>query len=82
MKCDQVRGNFTFLYPCLHVGADNNILFVGLTGRLSPAIDHLTKLRVLSHGFNKFFGKLPLEMGEWDRVLELFQSPMSLKISR
>lgn len=30
VKGDQVRGNFTLLYPCLHVGVDGNISFVGL----------------------------------------------------
>ncbi|MBA0732649.1 hypothetical protein Gogos_016725 [Gossypium gossypioides] len=73
VKGDQVRGNFTLLYPCLHVGVDDNISFVGLRGRLSPAIGHLTKLRVLSLGFNEFFGELPLEMGKLNllEVLDL-----------
>ncbi|OMO82321.1 hypothetical protein COLO4_23091 [Corchorus olitorius] len=60
-----VGGNFTLFYPCLHVAADGNISFsTKLRGKLSPAIGYLTKLRVLSLGFNGFFGKLPLEIGK------------------
>ncbi|XWS76763.1 hypothetical protein CRYUN_Cryun01aG0205500 [Craigia yunnanensis] len=60
----QVGGNFSLLYPCLHVGADDKISFAKLRGKLSPAIGYLKKLRVLSLGFNGLFGELPLEIGK------------------
>ncbi|XP_022757681.1 LRR receptor-like serine/threonine-protein kinase RPK2 isoform X2 [Durio zibethinus] len=60
----QVGGNFSLLYPCLHVGADDKNSFAKLRGKLSHAIGYLTKLRVLSLGFNGFFGELPLEIGK------------------
>ncbi|XP_007051340.2 PREDICTED: LRR receptor-like serine/threonine-protein kinase RPK2 [Theobroma cacao] len=60
----QVGGNFSLLYPCLHVGADDKISFAKLRGKLSPSIGYLTKLRVLSLGFNAFFGELPLDIGK------------------
>ncbi|XVF72879.1 hypothetical protein PTKIN_Ptkin12aG0155900 [Pterospermum kingtungense] len=60
----EVGGKFSLLYPCFHVGAVHNIPVAQLRGRLPPAIGYLTKLRVLSLGFNGFFGELPLEIGK------------------
>lgn len=64
-------GNFSVFYPCL-VSESNGSknLSVKLRGKLSPAVGMLSRLRVLSLGFNAFSGELPQEVGEL-RFLEV-----------
>ncbi|KAM7276426.1 hypothetical protein ACFE04_018292 [Oxalis oulophora] len=64
-------GNFTLLFPCWDFTTGVMETPVNrLKGYLSPAIGNLTELRVLSLGFNGFYGELPLEIGKL-RLLEV-----------
>ncbi|KAK4743618.1 hypothetical protein SAY87_009930 [Trapa incisa] len=58
-------GNFSMFFPCLGSEGDGSKNFsVKLRGRLSPAVGMLSRLRVLSLGFNVFGGELPQELGK------------------
>ncbi|KAI6697677.1 hypothetical protein NL676_017796 [Syzygium grande] len=66
------RGNVSLLFPCSDfAGGEHSLPFSAkLRGRLSPAIGRLSQLKVLSLGFNGFFGELPQEIGQL-RFLEV-----------
>ncbi|KAJ8898729.1 hypothetical protein K2173_004904 [Erythroxylum novogranatense] len=56
-----VLDDYSLLFPCLGF---NHSSLPKLAGELSPAIGKLSELKILSLGFNGFYGTLPLEIGE------------------
>lgn len=63
-------GNFSVFYPCLGSEGDGSKNLAKLRGELSPAVGMLSRLRVLSLGFNGFSGELTQELGKL-RFLEV-----------
>ncbi|OWM79706.1 LRR receptor-like serine/threonine-protein kinase RPK2 [Punica granatum] len=58
-------GDFSLFFPCFGSEGDGNKnQSVKLRGKLSPAVGLLSRLRVLSLGFNGFSGMLPQELGK------------------